>query len=136
MELVLNLLWLMLALPAAFIWRRQAARQQTSAHHYASLVLLGFVLALLFPVVSATDDIHPMRAEIEESSPGKRLAKQAPNNTKSPTWSHSGELPPHIVDLASLNPANDHCELVSEYLSVPPNQTLATAIGSRAPPVA
>jgi len=41
------------------------------------LSALGCALVLLFPVISATDDMHAMRAEMEESSPGKRGICQA-----------------------------------------------------------
>jgi len=38
---------------------------------------------LLFPVVSATDDLHAMRPEIEESSRSKHVARQASDNSSS-----------------------------------------------------
>lgn len=41
------------------------------------LLALGCVLVLLFPVISATDDLHAMRAEVEESSVSKRSVHQA-----------------------------------------------------------
>jgi hypothetical protein len=134
MELGLNLLWLMLALPAALIWRRGGACPQTSGRSFCSLVLLGCVLALLFPVVSATDDLHPMRAEIEECSPSKRLAKAM--SVKSPTCSPSGELPVQMVETASFAPENLISDQVSEYPPAFPDQTLVIPIGGRAPPQA
>jgi len=51
MELLLNLLWLILALPALLVWRRQSASARSSA-----IVFLGCLLALLFPIVSVTDE--------------------------------------------------------------------------------
>jgi len=79
MELLLNLLWLTLALPAAWMWRHESvcARGRRCFDRIRPLVLFGCVLMLLFPVVSATDDLHAMRQEIEESSPSKRVVKQA-----------------------------------------------------------
>jgi hypothetical protein len=70
MELLLNLAWLLLAVPAYWLWRRQessafAARRLSSLQ---CLLALGCVLVLLFPVISASDDLHAMRAEMEESS--------------------------------------------------------------------
>jgi hypothetical protein len=73
MELVLNLFWLLLALPAYWIWRRQD-RKLDSLHRFLAL---ASVLVLLFPVVSATDDLHAMRQETEESSSTKRALKHA-----------------------------------------------------------
>jgi hypothetical protein len=69
MELFLNLLWLLLAIPAYCLWRK--ARRGPSVDGHSSLqclFALGCALILLFPVVSATDDLHAMRAEMEESS--------------------------------------------------------------------
>jgi hypothetical protein len=37
------------------------------------------MLVLLFPVISATDDLHAMRAEMEESPASKRSVLQASN---------------------------------------------------------
>ena len=71
MELLLNLAWLLLALPAYWLWRdsRTTARRFRPSH---SLLALGCMLIVLFPVVSATDDLRAMRPEIEESSNSKR----------------------------------------------------------------
>jgi len=44
-------------------------------HKSRSFVLLACVLLLLFPVISATDDMHAMRPEMEESSSSKHIAK-------------------------------------------------------------
>ena len=79
MELLLNLVWLTLVLPAFWVWRRQAAHTKY-ARGYSRLrssLLLICGLTLLFPVVSATDDLHPMRTEMDESSPLKRVVKQS-----------------------------------------------------------
>jgi len=78
MELLLNILWLLLVLPAFWVWHDFVSGKQAGRIRAASsVVLLGCVLALLFPVVSATDDLHAMRSEMEESSPGKRVVKLA-----------------------------------------------------------
>jgi len=65
MELLLNLAWLLLAVPACWLWRvsrREGARCNFSASQ--CLLVLGCVLVILFPVVSATDDMCAMRAEM------------------------------------------------------------------------
>jgi hypothetical protein len=74
MELLLNLAWILLALPGYWLWRQRTAR----ASSRQCLLSLGCALVLLFPVISATDDLHAMRAEMEESSPGKRTVRLAP----------------------------------------------------------
>jgi hypothetical protein len=86
MELLLNLAWLLLVLPAYWLWRRCAAVRATRkvcALH--CLLSLGCAVVLLFPVISATDDLHAMRAEMEESATSKRAVRQAATD-KSSTW--------------------------------------------------
>ena len=77
MELLLNVLWLLLAVPAVWAWRREALSSGglTRPRALRCLVILSCTLLLLFPVVSATDDLHAMRPEMEESSPSKRVIK-------------------------------------------------------------
>ena len=69
MEIFLNLCWLFLVVPALLTWRRQERSSRERGH--ASLLrlgALGCVLVLLFPVISASDDLHALRQEMEESS--------------------------------------------------------------------
>lgn len=82
MELLLNLAWMLLALPAYWLWRdsRTASRKFQPSH---SLLALGCMLVILFPVISATDDLHAMRAEMEESPNSKRGACQAASDKSS-----------------------------------------------------
>jgi hypothetical protein len=75
MELLLNLLWLSLALPAYWIWERHSLPVRDSLARIRSLVFLGCALALLFPVISATDDLSAPKPEAEELSASKCTAK-------------------------------------------------------------
>jgi hypothetical protein len=78
MELLLNLAWVLLALPAYWLWRRDAgSRLSCRVSSQQCLLALGCVLVLLFPVISASDDLHTMRAEMEESATSKRAVRQA-----------------------------------------------------------
>jgi hypothetical protein len=135
MELLLNLLWLMLALPAVLIWRHDltSSRALGRFSRSRSFVLLSCLLALLFPIVSATDDLHPVRAEIEESSPSKRVVKQAagPN---SPTWSNASRPPEQLLDAVCFKAKDETTGLISIEQPILPDQALAGTAGSRAPP--
>ena len=78
MELLLNLTWLLLALPAYFLWRD--SRNIPNARRFTAIqcmLAVGCMLVTLFPVVSATDDLQAMRAEMEESPVNKRSIGQA-----------------------------------------------------------
>ncbi|HEV2401729.1 MAG TPA: hypothetical protein VGS27_32645 [Candidatus Sulfotelmatobacter sp.] len=73
MELLLNLAWLLLALPAFLLWRdSRSAHTRRKFTAFQCLLALGCMLVMLFPVVSATDDLRAMRAEMEESPTSKR----------------------------------------------------------------
>src|ERR1700758_763491 len=111
MELILNLLWLMLAVPACWLWRREG-RFDYRCPHFGSLrsvLVLGCVLMLLFPVVSATDDLHFLRPEMEESSPSRRTLKQV-GSDKASTWIR-GYVPDlaEATEAAPLAPAQHIC---------------------------
>ena len=86
MELLLNLAWLLLALPAYWLWR--ASRTTHASRTFGSLqclLALGCLLVVLFPVVSATDDLRAMRTEMEESPSSKRTIRQA-SADKASAW--------------------------------------------------
>src|SRR5271166_1318914 len=86
MELLLNLAWLLLALPAYWLWR--GSRSATAGHKFTSLqclFALSCMLVILFPVISATDDLRAMRTEMEESPVSKRSVRQA-SHDKAPAW--------------------------------------------------
>jgi len=72
MENFLNSCWLLLALAALLAWHFQTtqARRQNQRLQFVALLC---VLALMFPVISATDDLHPAPQAIEDSS--KRTQK-------------------------------------------------------------
>jgi hypothetical protein len=97
MELLLNLVWVLLLLPAYWLWRRdegmRAARRVTSLQ---CVLALGCVVVLLFPVISATDDLHAMRSEIEESANSKRTVRQAASDRFS-AWVNRLQAPPALV---------------------------------------
>ena len=84
MELLLNLSWLLLAMPAYWLWRA-STRRSGRLSALQSVFALACALVILFPVVSATDDLRVMRAEMEESPTSKRSVCQS-SGGKAPTW--------------------------------------------------
>jgi|SRR5579863_3761528 len=134
MELLLNLAWLLLALPAWWLWRQSSrTRAAGKLSSMQCLLALGCLLVLLFPVISATDDVHAMRAEMEESSPGKRGARQAAGEKSSMWHSRWQNLPAVVATPASVGLiAEGRHELFSPSLSEPVAPPVLRA--SRAPP--
>lgn len=78
MELLLNLIWLTLAVGAlfAFVRGRRGSAWLAGVPYRKSLVAVACIAVLLFPIVSASDDLHPTQAVMEEAS--KRVRVVAP----------------------------------------------------------
>jgi hypothetical protein len=135
MELILNLAWLLLVLPAYLLWRGarlSRARRKVSSLH--CLLALGCVLVILFPVISATDDLHAMRPEMEESSNSKRSLRQA-SQDKSPLSGSRIAVQP-VTPVASFGfvLTAQYGELLPVLAFSPPVPPSALFAG-RAPPV-
>lgn len=97
MELLLNLAWVLLALPGYWLWRQGAeARAARRVSPLQFLLALGCGLVLLFPVISVTDDLHAMQAETEESPAGKSAVRQA-GGEKHFTWVNRWQEPPALA---------------------------------------
>jgi len=104
MELLLNLAWVLLGLPGYWLWRRgAAARRERRVTALQFLLALACVLVLLFPVISASDDLHAMRAEMEDSSISKRTVRQT-GSDKTSAWVNRLQGPPAMVASASWIP--------------------------------
>ena len=76
MELFLNLIWMSLAVAAfaVFLPGDRGSRRVVFVPYGKSLFALACVVILLFPVVSASDDLHPTQAVSEEASKRVQLA--------------------------------------------------------------
>jgi hypothetical protein len=132
MELLLNLAWLLLALPAFFLWRRsRTASANRSFSSLQCLLALGCLLFILFPVVSATDDLCAMRNEMEESPVSKRSVRHASNEKASaPKWQNS----PALATTSSFLIVNDEDWQPSLVLSLSVPAAPAVERAGRAPP--
>jgi hypothetical protein len=75
METLLNLVWLAITVAAVWLWRFRWTVSRQNPRHSTRMeaVAMVCVLALLFPVISLTDDLHPETAVVDAAS-GKRNA--------------------------------------------------------------
>jgi hypothetical protein len=135
MELVLNLAWLLLVLPACWLWR--GSRSARAEHRFTSmqcLLALGCVLVMLFPVVSATDDLLALRTEMEESPVSKRSIRQADHDKASArdTRLESPMALPPTLPLFALSVGHGTLALIPSSSPLAPPSILPAG---RAPPV-
>jgi hypothetical protein len=135
MELLLNLLWLTLVLPGIWMWRREPvqARHGRQFRRIRPILLFACVLLLLFPVVSATDDLHALRQEVEESGPSKRLVKPVAGD-KSPVRLVKAGVTAALVFVPLFAPSDKACGRV--WMTPAPARQTASfeEHASRAPP--
>ncbi len=78
MELFLNLCWIALLLPAYLLWRRRVSCGPWTRASFVIICTLGCALVLLFPVISASDDLHAASQAMEESERGFRHVGHCP----------------------------------------------------------
>jgi hypothetical protein len=134
MELLLNLAWVLLALPAYWLWRRDAGlRLGRGVTALQCLLALGCALVLLFPVISASDDLHAMRAEMEESASSKRSVRQA-GSDKNSAWVNRLQGAPAVVASAVWLAAPEAGRLEVSVACLAPLTGPCDWHGGRAPP--
>jgi hypothetical protein len=133
MELTLNLLWLLLAIPAIWIGRGASCEglpgQRQSLRR---LLILGCVLMVLFPVVSATDDLQAMRPEMEEAGTRDGLGTHHGRLLVSP-----GGLSNTFALVAArflLRPESAVWTKAEQTSLLPPGSAVVTTRAGRAPP--
>ena len=134
MELLLNLVWVLLALPAYWLWRRSAGSTASRPSPLQCLLALGCALVLLFPVISATDDLHAMRAEMEESASSKRTVRQAASE-KGSAWVNRLQGPPAFVASATWLDVHEVRPLEVLDISLLPLARGCVLPAGRAPPI-
>src|SRR4051812_14224661 len=69
MEFGFNLAWLVLSLALSAAWAWSASRSTARHAHRVSFLALVILIALLFPVVSISDDLHEDQAKITSEEP-------------------------------------------------------------------
>jgi hypothetical protein len=113
MELVLNILWLLLAAGAITLWRTNWAHQQRVLRHapWREWTAIVCALVLLFFVVSLTDDLHAEIVVLEECSNCRR-------HVNCLTAAHASQQPDHFPKGpgAAVIPASAH---VADFIVAP-----------------
>ncbi len=134
MELLLNLIWLLLAVPAFFVWRATKSNPGTGQQFPQSWLTLACILILLFPVVSATDDLQAMRPVLEESCSQDALGNPHHGRVlaSARTLCDSFALP---ASLGCVRPEPAVFVLVTQAIMPPPAIHFVLTRAGRAPPL-
>jgi hypothetical protein len=140
MELFLNLCWLSLLVPAALLWRQRKPSSGASPKYsptgpagrpFVLLCTLGCAFVLLFPVISATDDLHAMRPEMDESERAFRRASHCECSVHA--LAHPAQ--PSLLVSVCLTNGREQIGKVLPVISQSPGLFSAAASASRAPPL-
>lgn len=114
-ELLLNVLWLLVALAAiGYCWGRWSGVESEAHHHtgcFHKWVALACGLILLFFVISLTDDLHPELVTLEDASRSKRVWVGRANlhgagNSAKMVANHPSAILPDLPSLAGVRTFN------------------------------
>src|SRR5215470_17032106 len=130
MELLLNLIWLLLVVPAYLLWREGRRYPQARRSSFVLLVL-ACALAILFPVVSASDDIQAMRPEMEEAG---RDAISSSHHTRYLVLAQHATSVALLAAIVTCHAEVRACGTVSPLLCALPLASSLRALSPRAPP--
>lgn len=135
-ELILNVAWALLTLGALLGCRAVPIRSAMGrvAYRYRGFVLSSCLSVVMFPVVSATDDLSVMLTDMEEST-SSNLAVKKLSPCSSPGWSKGSSPPAERVRAGSDRPHDTFREQVSEHYSSCVEHAPTTIAGCRAPPL-
>jgi hypothetical protein len=80
MEIILNAVWLVIAVASYVLLVRHFANRSPEFGHcegqFRSIIALSCVLAILFPIISLSDDLQEMQASVAEVPPSGVLIKK------------------------------------------------------------
>ena len=127
METVLNLIWLIVTVAALWLWRFRwlVSRRKPRACVLLEVVAMGCVLALLFPVISLTDDLHPEILAVDASSGKRSTCLLVAGATQTP---HGTPISGSHLTLAVPSTPFGHVELAIAGIIVPTEDLGASSL--------
>jgi hypothetical protein len=136
METSLNLVWLGITLATIWLWRFRwtIARRNPRNSSNAEFGAIVCALALLFPVISLSDDLHPEIAVVD-SATGKRQCLVVAQDSHNHDASRISTLHPMIALVQSpLGPMQSVSGSVIFAVPLLPSTFLASPPKGRSPP--
>ncbi len=135
MEPFLNLCWLALAVPAYVLWRRRIGSGHSAPSSRVIVGTLACSFVLLFPVISASDDLHATSQAIEESK--RSFGHGAPHAGSSHGVAHESPfLVPASASLTAVFEQLGSARVLALSLSAAPSASVSAGRSPPLPPVA
>lgn len=138
MELLLNLVWLLVASGALAVWFCQSHRGDSAGRRNLLLqsIALACALAVLFPAISATDDLHASQLAVEASDVARKLLRSMNTVPSSAAvdWLHF--LPALLLLAMAVMPGHKFFSKAAQSGCKQPVAGHSTLLQSRAPPAA
>jgi hypothetical protein len=125
MELLLNLVWIGLVIGSFLTLLRRPRQLRPRRTDWQRVLALACVLLLLFPVISASDDLHPSQALLEEAT------RRAPRLVSPVHPSTGASAAPMLPALMLLGLLLALCKLEPRVL---PKSPLCSLAGHSLPP--
>jgi hypothetical protein len=136
MELLLNLAWLLVATGAIVLWLRQRGLSPSGRRGLLlQSVALGCALVVLFPAISATDDLHAAQLAVEASDVARKALRSmnTVSSSSAVDWLHF--LPALLLLAVMTAPRSRYIKLISECSVFRLTTVVFSSLTSRAPPV-
>jgi hypothetical protein len=138
METILNLVWLAITVAAIWLWRFRWTVSRQNPRHSTRMeaVAMVCVLALLFPVISLTDDLHPETVAVDAAS-GKRnaclIAASAPHMRAATLSGLGSHLTPGTISRSFAAVDLTYSE-ISALIKLHDSSSLVSVSRGRSPP--
>ena len=137
MEVLLNLAWLLVATGAIVLWLRQSGRTASTGRRGLLLqsVALACALAVLFPAISATDDLHATQLAVEASDVARKALRSmnTVSSSSAVDWLHF--LPALLLLAVMTAPQRRYIHSAKAVFVSTLDASLLSFLISRAPPV-
>lgn len=137
MELLLNLAWLLVATGAIVLWLCQKRDGVFTGRMGLLLqsVALACALAVLFPAISATDDLHAAQLAVEASDVARKALRSmnTVSSSSAVDWLHF--LPALLLLAAMTAPRSKYIYSISECSGFRLATAFFSSLTCRAPPL-
>jgi hypothetical protein len=136
MELLLNLAWVLVAIAAVVLWLRPKRRGLSAGRVslFLQSVALACALAVLFPAISATDDLHAAQLAVEAQDVARKVLRSmnTVSSSSAVDWLHF--LPAFLLLAVMMAPCHRFVRTVSECSLFVLEAVSFSSLISRAPP--